>query len=402
VASGVKGPPPPPTGRGTGVPTRPTPELRARNAAGKQARSAPKVEHRPPRRVNTEAEEAAAFERHHRALLEDEAARHAMIESVLETQRQLDEEKDDTRIKGLNFDEERKKRGKQQRDQEEPEEGDGEAAAHAAQVAASHGLASADGAGKYFQDVPLDRLGDLTLTDPLEMKRLLGPSVRFAQHAMVLAEARLKETGDRAEAVRYLASIYQSMPDRAYAQKALREFGPATGIIDLYPLEVLDHLLAHVPSFFQKVKEARFVSASAGAYRARAGEPIALAFDPELRIRGFAIRGGARPGYLLEPTDPPGSYRMIFLSAGRFEVMMSAITRDGWVLLDRFAAEIAPGDPEVLSRLTSLERARAADPEPEPAPATAEAAPAPATPPEAGPEKKGKKDDLTFHFPRRI
>jgi hypothetical protein len=371
------------------VPTGPTPELRARNAAGKQARSAPKVEHRPPRRVNTEAEEAAAFERHHRALLEDEAARHAMVEAAADAQRALEHEEEDQRVRGIDLDEDRKRRGRPQRDPEDGRGEDGEAAAQAAQAAASKGLAQADGAGRYFQDAPADRLGDPSLTRPDDIKRQLGPSVRFAQHAMILAEARLKASGRRDEAVSFLASLYLGVSDRAYANKALREFGPATGIIDIYPLEVMQHLLQHVPGFVSRANETRFLEAKTATYRARAGEPIRLVHDPELRIRGFALPGGARPGYVLEPVDPPGTYHLTFLEAGQFDVLLSAISREGWLLIETLRCEIAPGDPAILARLEGEERVRGAVEE------DAGAEP-PAEP------RRGGRDDLTFHFPRRI
>lgn len=399
LAGRVKGPPPPsipaPGASRTGTPNKPTKDLRARNAAGKQARSAPKVGYKAPRRVNTEAEEMAAFERHHRAELEDEAVRHAAREAGSELDRYRAEEEEDLRVKGINFDEERKKRGKQQDRDDDAEDG----AAQAARDAAAKGLAFTDGSGKYFQDLPEDRLGDLSLTDPNEMKRLLGPSVRFAQQAMVLAESRLKTTHSREEALAYLAELYVGLGDRAYAQKALREFGPATGIIDLYPLELIDHLLAHVPSFFTKVKQGRFFSTTQGTYRARAGEPIMLRYEPSFRIRGFAVKGGSRPGYLFEPVDPPGSYRLVFSTPGTFTLLVSAITKDGWLLIEELRAEIAEGDPAELERLQGVRREIAAEAELE-APASGPEAAEPSASAEAQPKKA--KDNLTIHYPRRI
>lgn len=361
--------------------------MRARNAAGKQAHSAPKAAYQRPHRVHTEGDEAAAFERHRKALLLDEASKNAELE-VSSRSTPTEEEQEEARLKGINFDEERKKRGRRQDDQDDEPE-DGEAAAQAAHAAAQKGYGSADGAGKYFQDGPIDHLGDLNLTDPNDMKRLLGPSVRFAQHAMVLAAERQRTGASRDDALAFLASLYVGVADRAYANKALREFGPATGIIDLYPLELVEHLLANVPGFCTKVQQGKFFSrAGDGSYRARAHEPIHLTYDPEVRIRGFALKQGPRPGYLFEPTDPPGSYQLTFFEPGRYNVLISGIKKDGWLLLDELACEISPGD-DTLNLPEAVARERAAEAEP-------------VEEVNSEGEAPKKKDDLTIHFPKRI
>ncbi|MEQ9499671.1 MAG: hypothetical protein RIT81_22480 [Deltaproteobacteria bacterium] len=347
-----------------------------------KARSAPGL-------TEEEAEEAAGFERRHAAEIEEEGRRHTSVDADAELQRLLDEEEDDQKVKGLNWDDERKKRGRQP-DQDDDDTEDGEAAAAAAAEAKKQGFATDGGAGKYFQDMPEDRMGDLSLTDPNEMKRALGPSVRFAQHAMLLAEERMKAGEDRGEALALLASLYTGVADTAYANKALKDFGHATGIIDLYPLELMDHLLQHVPGFCTKVRHGSFFAPVDGEEASerrvgRAGVPLTLRYDPTLRVRGFAIKGGARPGYLFEPIDPPGSYQLVFLQAGTFEVLLSAISKDGWLLIEsvEFAIE---ENTEEIAELTGIERERDHDH---------------VRPDEERP-KKNKDDDLKIHFPKRI
>ena len=338
-------------------------------------------------------ESAAGFARAHAAELEEEGRRHASGDAEAERWRKAEEEAETRRVEGMAFDDERNRRGQQQRDDDENTE-DAEAANEAAKAAKDHGLVSDDGAGRYFQDVPADRLGDLSLTDPVEMRRLLGPSVRFAQHAMLLAEAQMQAGADRPSAIAFLADLYVGAGDRAYANKALRDFGAATGILDIYPLELLDHLLAFVPGFCQRVTRGTFLtSAPEQQYRAKAGQTIVLAYDPALRVRGFAVKDGARPGYLLEPTDPPGQYHLTFLSPGHFTVLISAISKDGQLFIESFECSVDEGDPDAAA-LVAIERERdhqllqaAHDPE--------------TTSTERGKTDK-KQDDLTFHFPRRI
>ncbi len=331
-----------------------------------------------------EREAAAGFERAHAAELEEEGRRHASIDAETERRRETEEEKQKRKIRGVAFDEERRHRGRHQRDDE-----DAEAANEAAQAAKEHGLVSAEGAGRYFQDLPPDRMGDLSLTNPGEIRRQLGPSVRFAQHAMLLAQNELEQGAGREQALAFLADLYVRLGDRAYANKALREFGPATGILDLYPLELMDHLLEFVPTFCLRISRGTFLTSSTpDGYRAKAGEVIHLTYDPGLRIRGFALKDGAQPGYLLEPGEPAGHYDLVFLSPGDFTVLMSAIGKDGHLHLETFECHIEPKDSTVV-RLAGLEREREHD--------RREREVAKADEPQAK-----TKQDLTIHFPRRI
>lgn len=336
--------------------------------------------------VNTEEEERAAFERHHEAELDEERKKHISSEAEGEAWRLSEEEADEQRLQGVDWDERRKKRGRQ-RDQEDEEEGeDGEAAAEAAKSAKQKGLVGADGAGRYFQDVPEDRLGDPALANPEEMKRVLGASVRYAQHAMLLAQTKMEEGMTRTSAIGYLAQLYADLGDRDYARKALKAFGPATGILDLYPLEVVDHLLAHVPAFFTNVQRGRFFTSSANSrYRAKSGETLHLSYPPDLKIRGFAIKGGERPGYLLEPTDPKGTYALTFQSAGRFDILISAIGKGGALLIEEMVCEIEPGD-ERPEEPTAMKREREAEAEVK----------------AAEKQKKPLEEDLRIHLKQRI
>lgn len=376
-------------------------ELRARNAAGKQANASPQSEYQRPHRVHTSAERRAAEARKHEAALQDEAMRHLQVDADNKQIQREAELEEHQRLTGVNLDERRNKRGRKQDDEDTPEQ-------ESAEEQAAKSLGLTDGAGKYFQDMPVDRLGDMALTNPNEMKRLLGPSVRFAQHAMLLAEARLKEGAPREDALRYLASIYLGVADRAYANKALREFGASTGIVDLYPLELMRHLLEHVPSFLSRVSTASFLAATpAGGYKAKAGVPLKLTFDATLRVRGFAIKGGEKPGYLLEPLDPPGTYHLTFGSPGAFTVMMSALDKIGTLHLQEFRVDVAPGDVAALDTAAAMKRERSADgteaAEGEPAPdTTASAAPSAAGIPPAKTDPGAKKKDLTFTIPRKI
>jgi hypothetical protein len=367
----VKPPDPPPNPDGSDTPADTTSKagdaiLKATTAQAK-SKGAHKADYQRPHQAHVYRHIRVATLRKNRVELEEEARRHYVSthEGPGGPTRPNETDRRD-RIEGLNFDERRKKKGKRRQDEDERDgqEGqsdDGEEATQGAQAAIAKGLVSADGAGKYFQDLPEDRLGDLTLTNPNEMKRVLGPSVRFAKHAMLLAEDQLKSGAPRDKAIEFLASLYVGLADREYAYKALKDFGAATGIIDLYPLEVMKHLFEHVPSFFNRVTQGRFLTSSKPeGYEGQTGVPIVLTYDPKLRVRGFALRGGERPGYLLEPVDPPGTYHLVFDSPGHFLVLISAIDKAGELRIEEFEVDITRGARR-LEEETAVRRERASE-----------------------------------------
>ena len=347
-----------------------------------QGKASKRASYLSPNQVSTDGERRAADARKHAAELDDEAVKHMHVDDDGQQAKQAEETKEKNKIERIDWDEERKKRGKKREDEEEPEDDKAEDAAKA--------MGFTEGHGRYFEDAPEDKMGDLSLSDPNEMKRQLGPSVRFAQHAMMLASERMREGMPRTEAVQFLSSLYLGVSDRAYAQKALREFGPATGVLDLYPLELMKHLLENVPSFVPKVSTGSFFAKPPKAgYKTKTGEPITLTYDPLLRIRGFAIEGGKDPGYLFEPVDPPGTYELTFHNPGTFSCMVSALAKTGAVSIEAFEVVVKKGKQTEDSDTLRRAKASLAD--------EGEAGAEPAAKP-----KEKKKDDLKFTIPRRI
>lgn len=359
-------------------PSQPSAELRARNAAGRQAKEAPLAEYQRPHRVHTGQEFRIATARKHAAELQEEAHRRAVHEHEAQLGAQGAEIEEERRVTGLNFDERRKKKGRQPQDHDEEER-------EPAEEEAARQLGLGSDKGKLFEDLPEDRLGDPRLTDPNEMKRVLGSPSRFAQHAMVLTAQRQQEGLPREQAVEFLAKLYLGVTDRTYANKALRQFGAATGVLDVYPLEVMQHLLQHAPGFLRKVQLGSFFTqVPKGGYRTELGTPVVLRYDDSLRVRGFALRGGGQPGYLFEPVDPPGTYHLSFAQAGTFQVSISALTKDGHLLIEDFEVQVDPRKSD--------------DPSPELDRMQGAAAPAEG---EAEAEEK-KPDDLKVVIPRYI
>jgi len=200
---------------------------------------------------------------------------------------------------------------------------------------------------RYFRRPDRSRVGDPSLTDPAQIRQALRSPIAYAKHVMVLGEAFARATGaHRSEVVQYMATMYAAMPDRAFARQALKEFGPATGVLDVYPLEIVEELVLRYPGSLPKVGFGRlFVRPQADSAKALElveGRSSALSYPKNLKIRGFAIKGGGNPGYLFEPDEHPGAYRLRIDLPGRYRLMISAITRSGHTIVDTLNANVRP------------------------------------------------------------
>lgn len=206
-------------------------------------------------------------------------------------------------------------------------------------------LARSPSRARYFESEQRPEPGDPRLTDPDEIQRVLGSPLSYAKHAMILAEAFRKTTGaTRDEAISYLAKLFVAPSDRSFGRLALKEFGPSSGILDIYPLEVIEHVLRDYPAFLPKASFGRlFHNLSDGTERViltDTGTPLILEYPEELKIRGFAIAGGGRPGYTFEPHVEPGKYRLHLQTSGRYTVLVSALGRGGHTLIDRLTVKV--------------------------------------------------------------
>lgn len=212
------------------------------------------------------------------------------------------------------------------------------------------GLAPSVSRAQLFSPDSRPEPGDLSLTDPDAIQRALETPLAYAKHAMILGEAFRRSTGaSRHEAIEYLARLFVAPRDRTFGRSALKEFGPASGILDVYPLEVVAHVLDHYPQFLPKVSRGRFFHQSgerAPAWRTDTQTPVILEYPEDLKLRGFALVGGGTPGYVFEPADVPGRYSLLVRSPGRWTCSVSGVSRTGHTTVDTLVLQVtlAPGD----------------------------------------------------------
>ena len=186
---------------------------------------------------------------------------------------------------------------------------------------------------------------------PEDIQRAFNAPLDYAKHCMLLAETFAESTGAaRDETIRYLAALYLGCRDVRFARRALLSWGPDTGILDIYPLEVIEFVLEARPAFLPKVRFGRWIAPELGEspqseLTATPDLPLFLTVPEDVAVRGFAIKGGGRPGYCFEPGLTLSSYALTLGQPGVYPLLMSARTEDGELLVDRLTVRVLGTPP---------------------------------------------------------
>jgi hypothetical protein len=99
-------------------------------------------------------------------------------------------------------------------------------------------------------------------------------------------------------------------------------------IRDVYPLEIVMHLLEHRPDLVPGLKKGAVIANSdelASGRKCFAGHAVQVQVPPDTRLKSFALLGGARPGYEFFPT--PGDdhkYTLLIDTPGRWTFALLA------------------------------------------------------------------------------
>jgi hypothetical protein len=180
------------------------------------------------------------------------------------------------------------------------------------------------------------RIGDESVTakELAEMGSLVA-----ARHLMVLlAKGRGKKP--RAEVLGHVGELLIALDRPEVVRRLLLELPDAGRIIDIYPLEVLDYVLARradlLPGFEYGAIVLNKSELEASTFRVE--EPIAVRVPLSLKMRAFALDGGGTPGYCFSP-GPPGEYHLEVGDAGRFSLLLRGDVRK-ISLVDRLIVEV--------------------------------------------------------------
>lgn len=181
------------------------------------------------------------------------------------------------------------------------------------------------------------RLGDPSVT-PEELRRM--GSLIAGRHLMTLLARRRGDTS-RAEVIREVAELLLGMDDGPWARRLLLQMAECGRIVDVYPLEVLAYLVERHPGAVDRAAWGKVVlnKALLEAQTHAVGGLVVLKVPIALRMKAFALEGGASPGYVLAP-GPPAHYLLEVHDAGAFTILVRGDVR-GTSLLDRVHLTVA-------------------------------------------------------------
>jgi hypothetical protein len=150
---------------------------------------------------------------------------------------------------------------------------------------------------------------------------------RLAGHVVRLYDAWTLQGIDHASAVAKMAAWMAQLSTPQTIRKLLAEL-ESKPIRDVYPLELLMHLLDHRPELLPGVKRGAVLGNSgdlADGKKVFAGHATSVQVPPDTRLKSFALLGGGRPGYEFHPTagndttftlliDTPGRWKFAVLA----------------------------------------------------------------------------------------
>jgi hypothetical protein len=150
---------------------------------------------------------------------------------------------------------------------------------------------------------------------------------RVVAHVVRLYDAWTLAGVNRDEAVPKMAAWMAQLSSPQMIKKVLQEL-ESKPIRDVYPLEIVMHLLEHRPELVPGLKRGAVLANSEELSSGRkcfAGHGVQVQVPPDTRLKSFALLGGARPGYEFFPT--PGDdhrYTLLIDTPGRWTFALLA------------------------------------------------------------------------------
>lgn len=160
---------------------------------------------------------------------------------------------------------------------------------------------------------------DFSPTRPALEVEALGTN-RATAHVVRLYEAWTLEGMGRTEALQKAASFLAEFRSAQNIRKVLAEL-ESKPIRDVYPLEVLMKLLDERPELLPGVRAGSVIGNAAellDGKKVLAGYPAAVQVPQDVRLKSFALLGGARPGYEFAPAVEEGKYTLLVDTPGEW------------------------------------------------------------------------------------
>jgi hypothetical protein len=177
----------------------------------------------------------------------------------------------------------------------------------------------------FFQ---LTQLGSEDFFDPEldpEQIELLG--LRAASHMVRMYDHWMIGGADRYETIDNAARVLAKFSSTQNVRRVLNELESAP-IRDIYPLEVMYHMLENMPDTIEGMSEAPLVQNAdqfRGGNHVFAGHAFKVHLPANMRIKAFALMGGDRPGYEFFPSPKEGVYSMTVDTPGTYEFALMGV-----------------------------------------------------------------------------
>lgn len=155
--------------------------------------------------------------------------------------------------------------------------------------------------------------------DPSSVEKL--GQIKAAAHMIRLYDHWTLEGVDRTGAIEKASSWLAGFSRTDNVRKVLTEL-ESKPIRDVYPLEVMLHILETAPQKLPGVQKGHLIG-SAPAFtedRVFAGHPVQVPVPDGVRLKGFALLGGLRPGYEFHPSaSKDDQYTLLIDTPGTWE-----------------------------------------------------------------------------------
>lgn len=174
----------------------------------------------------------------------------------------------------------------------------------------------------------------------LDGRGVEGLGLKAASHMVRLYDHLRLDGLDRDQTISKAASLVGQFMSSTNRRRLFTELENSP-IRDIYPLEVMLRVLEDNPRSLPGVRLEALVdspSAQDGIVQAFAGHPFKLTLPPSVRLKGFALLGGDRPGYEFFPDHKDGQYVMQVDTPGVYEFAVMGV---GTRKLGRMDREVA-------------------------------------------------------------
>ena len=178
-------------------------------------------------------------------------------------------------------------------------------------------------------------LGDPTLSAGSLAER---SNLFIARHLMALMARPTSRPRD--DVIKHAADLLFGLEDPSRVRKVLGALPDVAPIVDIYPLEVMTHMVDARPGYLGRIDWGPVVLNKAELEKRtfEVGTIAVLRMPLAARLRAFALEGGGSPGYALAP-GPPARYLLEVHAPGSFSWLFRAdVRREG--RLDRLTLQI--------------------------------------------------------------